>query len=185
MSKMPDPESVERFWAANSPPCDQGDPPSLRWTRPLPEESSHNALDMVPHPFWYSEYRHKINGNDRQYGLQENQTTTVGEKPSLPSSKAGLNPSVKGSPRYRMGNEVMGVDSTATTRANSSESKPMPTTEDLLLFSCRPEKSENMSNMVETWCAAIIDPRMKKVVSSAYCNNGIPPDQPVVWSPVR
>ena len=84
-----------------------------------------------------------------------------------------------------MGNEAMGVDSTAATRTISSESKPMPTTEDLLLFRCRPEKSENMSNMVETWCAAIVDPRMKKLVSSAYCNNWMPPGQPVVWNPVR
>ena len=91
MSKMPDPESAERFWVANSPPRDQGDSPSLRWTRPLLEESTHNALDLAPHPFRYPEYRHEINGNGRQYGLQENQTTIAGKKPSLPSSKAGLN----------------------------------------------------------------------------------------------
>ena len=84
-----------------------------------------------------------------------------------------------------MESKATGVDSTAETQANSSESNPMLTTEDLLLFSCRPEKSENMSNMVETWCATTVDPRMKNVVLYAYCNNGMPPSRPVVWNPVR
>ena len=54
-----------------------------------------------------------------------------------------------------MGSEAMDVDNIVDIRANSFESKPMPTTENLLLFSCRPENYENMSNMIETWCAAL------------------------------
>ena len=84
-----------------------------------------------------------------------------------------------------MGSEATGVDNTEEIRANSSESKPMPTTDDLLLFSCKPEKSDNMSNMAETWCAATVDPRMKNVVSFAYCSNGMPPGWPMVWNPER
>ena len=67
-----------------------------------------------------------------------------------------------------MGSKATGVASIAETRANSSEGKPMLTTEDFPLFSCRPEKFENMSCIVETWGAATVDPRMKNVMSSAY-----------------
>ena len=45
-------------------------------------------------------------------------------------SQAQSLPSVRGSLRYRMGSEVMGVASTAETRSNSSEDNLMPTTKD-------------------------------------------------------
>ena len=84
-----------------------------------------------------------------------------------------------------MGSEATGVASTFDTRANSSEDKPKPATENFPLFSCKPEKSKNISNMVETWCAAPIDPHKKNVVSSQYCSNEMSPGRPVVWNPPR
>ena len=84
-----------------------------------------------------------------------------------------------------MRSEAMGVASAAEIQVNSSEDKLMLTTEDFPVFSCRPKKSENMSSMVETWCAATVDPRKKNVVSSKYCSNGMPPGLPVVWNPTR
>ena len=63
--------------------------------------------------------------------------------------------------------------STADTRSNSSKDHPMSTTEDIPLFSCRPEKSENISSVVDTWCAATVDPGKKNEVSSAYCSNEV------------
>ena len=61
----------------------------------------------------------------------------------------------------------------------------MPTTEDFPLFSCKPKKFENMFSMVDTWCAATVDPCKKNVMSFAYCNNGMPSARPVVWNSVR
>ena len=74
-----------------------------------------------------------------------------------------------------MGSEATGVDSTVETRANSSEPKLMHAIDDLLLFSYRPKKFENMFIIVETCCAAAVDPRMEKVVSSTYCNSAMSP----------
>ena len=95
-------------------------------------------------------------------------------------SRARSFPSARGSPRYLIGSETTGVASTAYTRSNSSKDNSMPTTDDFPLLSCRPEKSENISIMMDTWCAATVDPRQKNVMSSAYCNNGMPPGRPVV-----
>ena len=67
-----------------------GPPLGLRWLCPLLEETSHDALYLAPHPFRDPEYGHKIFGDGCQYGLQEYQTTTTGEKPSLLAPKAGL-----------------------------------------------------------------------------------------------
>ena len=100
-------------------------------------------------------------------------------------SRARSFPSARGSPRYRIGSETTDVASIADTRSNSSKDNPMPTTDDFPLLSYRPEKSENISIMVDTWCAATVDPRKRKVVSSAYCNNKMPPRWPVVWKPAR
>ena len=100
-------------------------------------------------------------------------------------SRARSLPSAKESPRYRIRSETTGVASTVDTRSNSSKDNPMATTDDFPLLSCRPEKSENISTMVDTWCAATVDPRKKNAVSSAYCSNGMPPGRPVVWKPAR
>ena len=79
-----------------------------------------------------------------------------------------------------MGNEATGVANTAKTRANSATTNPMLITEDLLLFSCIPEKSENISIMVAMWCAMTVDLWTKNVVSSTYRRSGMPPGRPVV-----
>ena len=97
-------------------------------------------------------------------------------------SQARSLPFARGSPRYRRGNKATGVASTADTRSNSSKDNPIPTTEDFHLFSCSPE---NMSSMVDTWCAVTVDPHKKNMVSFAYCSNGMPPGRPVVWNPAR
>ena len=65
----------------------------------------------------------------------------------------------------------------------SSVGNPNPTKVDLAWFSRRPEKSEKMSIMDESVCAAAIDPWMKNVVSSTYCSKGMPQGRLADWNP--
>ena len=79
----------------------------------------------------------------------------------------------------------MGVAKVWAQLASSSADKPNPTRVDLARFKQSPEKSEKMSNMVERVCDAAVDPWIKKVVSSAYCNRGMPSGTLADWNPVR
>ena len=79
----------------------------------------------------------------------------------------------------------MGVAKVWANPSSSSADKPNPTRVDLARFKQRPEKSEKISNMVERVCDAVVDPWMKKVVSSACCSRGLPLGTLPDWNPVR
>ena len=76
--------------------------------------------------------------------------------------------SARGKPRYRIGNLQTRVARIRKQPATSSGESPKPMNADFARFRRRPEKSENISIMVESICAAAHDPWMKNVVSSAY-----------------
>ena len=85
--------------------------------------------------------------------------------------------STSGTPRYRIGREPIGVSRIWEHPLSSSADKPKPTRVDLARFRCSPEKSENMSIMIESVCAVSVDPWMINVVSSADCSKGMPPER--------
>ena len=93
--------------------------------------------------------------------------------------------STSGTPRYRIGRVPIGVSRIWEHPFSSAADKPKPTRVDLARFSLSPEKSENISIMIESVCAVSVDPWMKNVVSSAYCSKGMPPGRLVDWNPVK
>ena len=86
--------------------------------------------------------------------------------------------SARGTPRYRIGNSPIGVDRIREQPNISLVDSPKPIKDHFAQFSRRLEKSEKISIMAESVCAAAQDPWMKKVVSSAYCSRGMPPGMP-------
>ena len=81
--------------------------------------------------------------------------------------------STSGTPRYRIEKTPIGVASIREQPLISSSDKPNLTNVDLARFSRRPEKSEKMSIMIDSVCAAVMDPWMKNVVSLTYCSKGM------------
>ena len=92
---------------------------------------------------------------------------------------------LNGKPKYRMGRPLLGVPKVSKHYNSSSYASLNPRKADLVRLICRPEKSANRSYEINIFLASSVEPSIKDIVSSTYCNKGMLSGQLGVWYPFK